>query len=1211
MITTRQVLLVGLVAGVAAGFIGARTATDTAWIVFFDNLHWSASTLAAALVVWDAIDHAPTYLRQPLRYMAMGFTSYAVAQWVWNAQVWLHWQSFPSPADVLYLLLGPFMTAGLWHWGRNQLDTSGRRLVLLDTAILLMAVLTASLALYLPKLETTSALQLTTLMAYPLLLMAPACLGMVLMLSLRIRPGTANLALLLGTAAYAVIWTAWNLRYVMQGDQAGSWLNLSFSITVLVMGIAASRLRLVPVRSERVERLYSRIQNTIPLLMVTLAATGVVLVQADDSLNRTAYQVAVIGAIFTIMLSMARQSDVLNEHSRLLTTERLLRERDAEVRENQAQLKVLTLQQQTLLESAGDGILVWKDGVFSDCNSTTLRLFDCEREDIIGHTPWEFSPKFQPDGQSSEHKALQKITAALAGQPQFFEWKHKRRNGTHFDAEVTLNRLDGDDTRFIAIVRDITERKTTERQILDQKDLLQATLTAAPGIFLVFDQEGHIKSWNRLFETLLEYSPQEIYQMRVLNIFSNEDQPVAAAGIERMLTQGEIENLEARMVSRSGKLIPVLATGSRAMLGGTPHIVAFAMDLSIRKLMEKELQDFQLELIHRNNSLRLINLLSSRLNGLIDIEAIAAETADILQMLGRTASTLVYLTHTEKPLLTLTAATGLNENEMLRYQHMPVRNSLTGFVMQSGNVLRFDDLHNNAAEYPLLQELLLQHPFAAACFIPLRFNDRAIGTIIMFFEQFELLDQMHNDTLEAIGRTVSLAIANARHLTDLEHQAHHDSLTNLPNRKVLHDSFEAMLRSSAPNAHLALMLLDLNRFKEVNDTLGHHTGDILLVHTSQRLSHLASASAALVCRLGGDEFAVLLQGVTDTLQAVDFAERIATALRKPFIIDGKNLQVGASVGVALYPEHGKDSHALLRAADVAMYRAKQRVTDVVVYDRQTDTHSPERLSIISDLGAAIAEHQLVLHYQPKLALDNKTVTGFEALVRWQHPELGFLYPNSFIPVAEQGESIHQLTHSVLDMALAQQREWKQMGYRFSVAVNLSARSLIDDRAIAMIHELLEKYGTQAGELELEITETALMHDPDFAAQLLHRIADLGVKLSIDDFGTGYSSLGYLRHLPISSLKIDRLFVKEMLQNEQDAIIVRSTIGLAHNLSMQVIAEGVEDAHTCHALEEMGCDVAQGFYLSEPRTWADIERWLQDTYLDAQRLDVVRRAAPLH
>lgn len=273
-----------------------------------------------------------------------------------------------------------------------------------------------------------------------------------------------------------------------------------------------------------------------------------------------------------------------------------------------------------------------------------------------------------------------------------------------------------------------------------------------------------------------------------------------------------------------------------------------------------------------------------------------------------------------------------------------------------------------------------------------------------------------------------------------------------------------------------------------------------------------------------------------------------------------------------------------------MYQAKFLGKGIAFYDAATDKHSPERLAIMAELGNAIRENQFLVHYQPKYDLRKLKVIGFEALVRWQHPKLGLLYPEKFIPFAEVSDVIFPLTHFVLQKALEQQQKWKAVGQQFTVAVNISARNLRDDRCADLIQGLLEQYDTQPGDLELEITETALMHDPEGAASRLERIASLGVKLSIDDFGTGFSSLGYLRRLPIHTLKIDRLFVEDMLVNEQDANIVRSTIGLAHNLNLEVIAEGVENAGIQNLLGQMGCDLIQGYHLSRPKSWEEIMGW---------------------
>ena len=293
------------------------------------------------------------------------------------------------------------------------------------------------------------------------------------------------------------------------------------------------------------------------------------------------------------------------------------------------------------------------------------------------------------------------------------------------------------------------------------------------------------------------------------------------------------------------------------------------------------------------------------------------------------------------------------------------------------------------------------------------------------------------------------------------------------------------------------------------------------------------------------------------------------------------LVMDASMGIAFYPDDGDDSNALLRSADVAMYEAKRKGGGLAVYDRSLDQNSPERLGMIADLNDAIRLRQLCLHYQPKLDLNTGKHVGFEALVRWQHPRLGLLTPESFLPLAELSETIHPLTELILDMAVSQLRRWRDDGITSSISVNLSARNLIDDRCFLAIRDLLEKHAIERGGLEVEITETALMHDPGQAAERLDRIAALGVSISIDDYGTGYSSLGYLHRLPINALKIDRLFVTDMRNGVHDAIIVRSTIALAHSLGLIVVAEGVEDATTQELLHGMGCDQIQGYHLSLP------------------------------
>jgi diguanylate cyclase (GGDEF)-like protein/PAS domain S-box-containing protein len=434
----------------------------------------------------------------------------------------------------------------------------------------------------------------------------------------------------------------------------------------------------------------------------------------------------------------------------------------------------------------------------------------------------------------------------------------------------------------------------------------------------------------------------------------------------------------------------------------------------------------------------------------------------------------------------------------------------------------------------------------------------------------------------------------------LEQLAHHDPLTGLINRYFLHQKIYQRI-SNNPNLTAALLLIDLDKFKEINDTLGHHIGDKILQGLGPLLQNTLHIESAIICRLGGDEFTVYIENINTTVELERIANQLRLAIKNPFEIDAIKLEVDSSIGIALYPQHGADSHELLRSADVAMYMAKANGGGVAIYNPAEDMHSHDRLTMINELGNAIRENQLCLHYQPKFDLRSKKITGFEALVRWQHPRLGLLYPDAFIPLAEVSDVIHELTAYVLKLAITQQKAWQAAGFDFTVAVNISARNLNNNECVDHLHALLLQDAINPTQLELEITESALMKDPERAISHLQKIAALGIKLSIDDFGTGYSSLAYLRRLPIQILKIDRTFIKDMVRNAQDQQIVISTINLAHGFNINVVAEGVEDTETFDMLKQMGCDLIQGYYFSQPKAWPDIETWMNESTLLQDRM----------
>ncbi len=409
-----------------------------------------------------------------------------------------------------------------------------------------------------------------------------------------------------------------------------------------------------------------------------------------------------------------------------------------------------------------------------------------------------------------------------------------------------------------------------------------------------------------------------------------------------------------------------------------------------------------------------------------------------------------------------------------------------------------------------------------------------------------------------------------------EHQARHDALTGLANRAHLDVALSA---ATSGQGSVALVLLDLDRFREVNDTLGHGCGDEVVLEMAHRLTRLAGPRD-LVARLGGDECAVLLPDVDGVQAALLHAEALRSALRAPVRVGGVDVVLDARAGVSMHPLDADDGPALLRHADVAAEQAKRTHVGVCAYDGALDRHSTERLGLLADLARAIAEGELVLHYQPKCDLSGR-VLGVEALVRWAHPQRGLLPPAEFVQVAERTGLVHPLTESVLDQALAQVRRWLDDGRELPVAVNISTRSLLQPGFAERVLTALGANGVPARLLGLEITETTIMEDPERALEVLTQLADAGIRLSIDDFGTGYSSLAYLKVLPVHELKIDRVFVAALTTSERDRVIVDSTVALGARLGLEVVAEGVEDEDTVAALAALGCQQAQGYYFSRP------------------------------
>jgi diguanylate cyclase (GGDEF)-like protein len=481
-----------------------------------------------------------------------------------------------------------------------------------------------------------------------------------------------------------------------------------------------------------------------------------------------------------------------------------------------------------------------------------------------------------------------------------------------------------------------------------------------------------------------------------------------------------------------------------------------------------------------------------------------------------------------------------------------------------------------------------------AVVVPLRGKAGIVGALVVADRLGDIRTFDKDDVLllETVANQASVALRNGELMGQLRHEALHDALTGLPNREHLRRCLAAALEDVAAGRAegAAVMILDLDDFKEVNETLGHQEGDLLLTEVGVRLV-TAVGAAGTVARLGGDEFAVLLPDTADESRVLRIGRRILQALEQPIALDGLEIEVTGSLGVALAPAHADDPAALLKRADIAMYDAKTSSRGLRLYEPELDTDHPRRITLVSELRSALQNGEIDVHIQPLLRIDSGRVTGTEALARWSHPELGAVAPDYFIPIAERSGLISLLTSRVLDRSLAACARWRAAGNDLGVAVNLSARSLQDADLVDEVARWLRRHEVPADRLTLEVTESSVMADPPRAVALLHQLRDLGVRLSVDDFGTGYSSLSYLKRLPVHEVKIDRSFVAGLPEQGEDIVIVRAIIDLGHHLGLEVVAEGVEDQATWDLLASMGCDLVQGWHLARPMPAAELQPWL--------------------
>jgi diguanylate cyclase (GGDEF)-like protein/PAS domain S-box-containing protein len=653
---------------------------------------------------------------------------------------------------------------------------------------------------------------------------------------------------------------------------------------------------------------------------------------------------------------------------------------------------------------------------------------------------------------------------------------------------------------------------------------------------------------------------------------------------------------EYRIKNAAGEYHWVLDRGNPVYSQDDNSFIGYAgvcINIDSRKNLEYQLQRSQSLLQEQNRRLNLIIQLSTKLQSCDDVEMATAETLKYIGNFDGIVSSCIRA-NVSSSITGRSYPIERQGGKNVRFCEKHNINRVAAALDVGTSIVVCEDVQNSPQLYSEIKELYKEVGVNTILVIPLCHQDVCIGLMVLGFAAVRAPQLNELSALEAIGRTFCLSLMHISSHCELQHRADHDSLTGLANRTLLHKMFD-LTRNGQAHLRSSIMLLDLDRFKEINDSLGHYMGDKVLCRVGPQVDDLLELWGGKLFRLGGDEFAIVFYGEHTEDRLMHYASQIKERLCQPIEIDHIKIEIDSSIGISSSSSQSINSHELLKRADVAMYEAKTSGKGVVFYKPEMNKYTPERFAIIADLSDCIRQKELCVYFQPKFCFRTGGISGFEALVRWKHKTLGLLVPDEFIPLAEVSNVIHGLTENVIELALKQQQQWQAQGMSFTVSVNLSARNLMDNRLLDSLTRMLREYDSNPEMLELEITETALMTDPDMAVRILTDVASLGVKLAIDDFGTGYSSLAYLKRLPVEALKIDKTFVAEMLTNEQDATIVRSTIGLAHNLNLSVVAEGVENEDVMHKLEEMGCDMIQGYHIAKPMCWDDLEQHLSPMF----------------
>lgn len=817
-----------------------------------------------------------------------------------------------------------------------------------------------------------------------------------------------------------------------------------------------------------------------------------------------------------------------------------------------------------LVELSPDGIAIHCDGKVVFINPSGARTLGASSPDeLIGRSVFDF---VHPDFRERVGKRIHAMMVENRAAPPAEE-KLLRLDGTPIDVEVSGTPYTYNGRPAIqVIVRDITVRKRAENEIRESEQRYRSLVKQSKeGIFIFDPESGKVQEANPFFFQLLGYSEEDIENLTIYDLVIS-DKAAIDANIRHAVKAGSIVIPNRQYRKKDGTILDVEIRGSLISLGNARVILCNITDIA-----------------ERNRA----KLIQSALYRISEVMSTAEDMDSFYRAIHDIFSELMYARNFYIALYT-------HETQMLSFPYYideydapppptPMGRGLTEYVIRTGqSQLVSPERFKELVELGEVQAIGSDSIDWLG--VPLKSGDRAFGVLVVqsYTEKVRFGDR-EKEVLTFVSQHIASALERKQAAETIRHLAFHDALTGLPNRTLFRDRFtQALAQSLRKKEMLAMLFLDLDRFKTINDTLGHAVGDRLLQSVAERLRKSVREGDTMA-RLGGDEFMLLLQGAQNIEGVAKVAEKILHAFRPSFHVAGHDLHITTSIGISLFPHDGHDADSLLKNADIALYRAKEHGrNNYQLYTPSMNARAFEQLALENQLRRALDGEQFVLYYQPLLKLKGREISGMEALIRWIRPASTMVMPDAFIPLAEDTGLIIPIGDWVIRQACRQAREWQSKGYKpVPVSVNLSARQFQQQDLTRSIAKSLETSGLKPAFLTLELTESAIMKNADFAIATLKELKSMGVGISIDDFGMGYSSLSHLKSFPITSLKIDQSFVRDCMVDPDDAAIVTAIISLAHSMKVEVVAEGVETEAQIEFLEKLGCDTLQGYFCSPP------------------------------